>query len=620
MKKTVFLILAIASLAIGTYAGNEVITNFKDPTISCDYLVIAPFGYQSVAVALAQHRNSFKNDDVEFAKVANLDDIIAAFPGTDFKHRNVALWKGLKWAKENWKVSFRYLVLIGSDAYAAIVDTLNPSYYGSGLMPTWYDPSAYSAATGRNNFPVNVTDDCYAKLSGENPPSDFASGTLDSGICIGRIPASTSTQCSLYVEKVKRFDLSSPKGEWRNNILAIADDGMQGPASDPLGAYHQQSAEAVIDANLQGYSVQKQYLSAYPQDEFYEKPTAKTAVIASINRGVMWAFFFGHGNDQILTDENVLNTENSDRFTNDSMPFVFVSLTSMNGSFVSFAVPIPMGMKYLFKAQGGALAYIASTNYTYASDNEKLANAFFSDVNINPAGSIGGFLQKAKITANDRNSSCYFLLGDPAIRVNNCSTTLTVKAIPDSAPTTLRISVPDNVSFQMNYSINFTVRDTVIQDPSAGPEYLEFSYDSTILTGTGVFQHSIDVPFPHAAQFAQKAIVYVWNDSVSSRGETGLAANSSGIINRLRQNAAFPHALLKIDKAGLMVFGIPTGLYSICIYNVMGKVVYSGEHQQRAGGISIVFQGKVLSSGRYFMRIRNGKTEAMLPFMHVTGR
>jgi hypothetical protein len=618
MNRFFALAAALVFAAITTFADNEVITTFKDPAITCDYLIIAPKDFAGPAVALAQHRNSYKYDDVEQAKVAYLEDILTAFPGTDYKHRNVALWKGLKWAKENWQVSFKYLVLIGSDNF--VVDTTDSSVYSVGLMPTWYRTEKPEEPVDARYFPVNVTDDCYMGLSYANPPTDILLATNDTGIYIGRIPASTIGQCSLYVEKVKRFDLFGPKGPWRNNVLAIADDAMRGAAADVLWNFHQASAESIIKNSLQGYSVRKRYLSAYPLDEFYEKPAAKTAIVQTINQGISWAFFYGHGNDQVLTDEYVLTTESIDWFTNDSMPFYFLSFTSRNGSILS-AIPMPMSQKFLFKSQGGTIAYIASAYETYAVDNELLGQAFFSELKKNPNASLGALFARALPKGNDYslNPRTYYLLGDPALRVTAGNINLTATAVPDSAPTAVRISVPDDSLSQINYSVSFTVRDSV---PAVPGSYMEssmgFSIDSSISVRAGVFRHSVDVPLPQAPQSALKAIVYVWNDSADGRTEVMLRGGAPNAVSWLAaKNAATGRPMLRKVGGSIIVSHLQPGTSQVRIFDIRGRIVYSGDSGPNAESVTINLTDRNICSGRYLLQLRSGMNEVTLPFMHM---
>jgi hypothetical protein len=622
MNKISALSALIACGILNLFAANEVITNFKDPSIACDYLIVAPKGFAGPAVGLAQHRNSFRYDDVEHARVAYLDDILIAFPGSDFNHRNVALWKALKWAKENWKMPFRYIVLIGSDYFFVGEDS---SVTSIGLMPTWFSAQKQFYTLDSRVCPVPATDDCYLRLSSSDPPQDIRLGDNDTGIYIGRIPAATPGQCSLYVEKVKRFDLSRPRGPWRNNVLAIADDAMMGLSFDTKD--HQDFAEIIVDNYLQGYLVTKRYLSAFPMNEFYEKPSAKTAIVHTINQGTSLAFFYGHGNDQVLTNEVVLTSESTDDFTNDSMPFVFLAFTAFNGSVFSYQVPAPMCQKFLFKAQGGVVAYIGSASMTNAPPNLLLGKYIFSELKKDPSASLGAHLARAKQTANANdvyqsaylNALTYYLLGDPALRMSVAKIAVTAQAVPDSAPTTVHISVPGSTTSQFNYSVTFTVRDSVF--PAPGPDFsinMAFSCDSAIAVVSGVVNESVTVPFPQTSQAPFKAIVYVWNDSVDGRAEVLCGAGASNPVARTpSRNAIAGQPMLKYLRGALEISNLKPCRYQVRIFDLRGRSVWNSETLPAAGIASINLMDKKLSHGRYILQLRNQTSDLALPFLHI---
>jgi hypothetical protein len=620
----IFAAAIIVCTVLNLHAANEVIVNFKDPAIACDYLIVTSHDFQAPAVMLAQHRNTFKNDDVEHARVAFLEDILVAFPspGTDYIHRNEVLWKSLKWARENWKIPFRYIVFIGYDAF--VVDPTDSSIISAGYIPTWYLDRKVTGPFDRKSFPVPVTDDLYTKLTSASPPTDYLSVLGDSGISVGRIPAATSSQCSLYVEKVKQYDLTRPKGPRRNSVLAIADDAMQGFMVDPLGTFHQPSTDSIVRKLLQGYSVRKRYLSAYPIDQFGEKPAAKTAIVQTINQGISWAFFYGHGNDQVLTDENVLTTESIDWFTNDSMPFVFLSFTSRNGSFLPF-LPAPMSIKCLFSSQGGAIAYIGSAYESYAVDNELLGNSFFSELKKTPTASLGALFARAK-PKNNFNALSYFLLGDPALRVSTGALPLSAKPVPDSNPSGVQISLPGNSS-PVNYSVTFTVRDSILPAPAPGvpppvpgspllPD-LAYSCDSAIAVVSGVFHDTAIIALPQSSQAPIKAIVYVWNDTSDGRAEIVIGSGASNAVLSSHQNKAIAQTSLSIRQGNLIISNVKFNAGQIRIFDILGRVVYAGDFQQHSGTVSINLIGKNMAQGRYLLQLRSGANEITMPFMHI---
>jgi hypothetical protein len=601
--------------ATGVFA-DETITTFKDSAIDCDYLIIAPRGFEAPACTLARHRNSFAKDDVRFAKVAIFEDVLAAFPGSDYQHRCVSLWRGLKWAKDHWHTPFKYIVLIGTDDF--MTDPADSTVFGSGLIPSWYsDERSDGSATFEPSF---ISDDYYTWLSGANPPALPTTpypmpSAADTGIFIGRIPAAVPSLCSSYVEKVKTYDLHAAHGPWRNNALAIADDNLQGPNTDPLAKMHQKSAEDIIAANFQGYCVAKRFLTAFPADAFWEKPDAKTAVIQSINRGMQWAFFFGHGNEQIFTDEHVLTVDDYASFTNDSMPFVFAAFTSGSGYIASRSRS--MSQRYLFMSKGGAIGYIGSPVSTYASDNEVFGSGLFSEMNATPRASLGELFAHAKTARAIHNSFTYFLLGDPALRVSYDSIPFDARPYPDSSPTVLRLSIPGAIPGTTRYSVSFVVRDSI---PAIRTQDDGFSQDSAVAVMTGVLQQTVDVPIPSSPDSLTKAIVYVWNDSMDGRALVSWGAGTPNAVISTVKNAAFAQPALVVRNGFLFLSGLKPLDFHLRIFDLRGRVVFTGEFRPRLGSISIDLNGRNMAPGPYFVQLRSGTNEISKSFMHVRRR
>jgi hypothetical protein len=158
---TVFLVTTVMS--------DVLLKKIKDETIKCDYLVVCPETMVKPAVKLAEHRNAFAGDKVENAQVISLEDIVIEFTGTDFRKRNETLWYAVKWAKEHWMDTLRYLVLIGDDQ--SKVDTTDSTAYSIGVMPTWYSKNKVEKAG--TMWRSEISDDIYCTLSLNEPPSSL---------------------------------------------------------------------------------------------------------------------------------------------------------------------------------------------------------------------------------------------------------------------------------------------------------------------------------------------------------------------------------------------------------------------------------------------------------------
>jgi hypothetical protein len=273
-------------------------------------------------------------------------------------------------------------------------------------------------------------------------------------------------------------------------------------------------------------------------------------------------------------------------------------------------------MRYLFKDRGGAIAYIGCATESYASDNEKLARNIYENLTNNPDENIGSIFASAKAACRDGNSLSYFLLGDPALCVSPGNTSVTVKQFPDSAPTSLKISVPNGL-WPMHYSVNFTYRNTVSYPDLTGRN-IGFSFDSVLATRSGDFQQTVDVPIPVSAVPQQKAIVYVWNDSMDGRAEIAFAAGASNAVISSHRNQTYSQTTLSVRQGNIVVSNVKFSACQIRIYDILGRVVYAGEFQPRSGTVSINLNGKNMAQGRYLLQMRSGMNEVTLPFMHIT--
>jgi len=281
-----------------------------------------------------------------------------------------------------------------------------------------------------------------------------------------------------------------------------------------------------------------------------------------------------------------------------------------------------MCLKYLFTPHGGAIAYIASATQTYSENNKQLAKAFFSGVKNNPAGSLGTFLARAKDTVNDQNQYNYFLLGDPALRVSTAVLPVVVKSVADSNPSHIRLSLP-NVSSAVNYSVTFTIRDSVVAAPvSQNVLDLSFSRDSAIGAVTGIFSDSTTIEVPKGLLVPIKAIVYVWNDTADGRAEL-LCNNGSAnaVLLKAAKTAAPVRPTLRKIRGGLSVAGLEAGVNRIRIFDMLGRTVYRGEipAAAAAAAASIDLANRKLRDGRYVLEVAGRASRAVLPFVYMAG-
>jgi hypothetical protein len=600
----------VAVFLVITAMSDVLLKKIKDETIKCDYLVVCPQTMVKPAVKLAEHRNAFTGDGVENAHVVSLEDIVVEFTGTDFRKRNETLWYAVKWAKEHWKDTLQYLVLVGDDE--SRIDTIDSTAYSIGVMPTWY--SKEKAYQSKSMWFPDISDDLYGALSVNEPPSVIA--YIDTSyLFIGRIPAQSVALCSVYVEKVLQYDLNMGNRVWKNNIIAIADDNYQGDNIDPISNFlpHQVSCDTVVSL-CNGFFIKKLYLSAYPADFYKTKPEAKRAIFSKFNEGAGISLFFGQGSSNVLTDEEVLSTSDYDRFKNDSMPVIHFSFTGSNGAFLAERGQT-MCKRFLFKEYGGCIAYIGSPALTYVNSNTAFGVAIFTKLSNKQEISIGQLLYEAKKEQNNISNCTYFLLGDPALRCYRKNIVVKSSLLPDTGiPSLLRLSLPDSATIkkEINYSVEFSFVDTV--QPIA-PKDLKFCRDSVISIKNGTFKNTIDIAIPTSVKNL-KAVAFVWNDDYDGRTEIQIAKEKSSSVNHYRRNITGNNCDIVVKNNVLSIVNYKvsgSGAGELKIFDLKGRLLQKLTLSYNQTSVNL---GTFLkTSGRYFLLFNSGDIQIRKSFM-----
>ncbi len=329
--------------------------------------------------------------------IVSINDIYTDFSGGNVDP--VALRNFLAFATRNWAScdSLDYVMLIGDGDY---------DFKQIKTSEVNYIPPAEL-----NNAEV---DDFYANLTpGEE-------GQLS--IALGRIPCQTISQAAAVVDKIiavedtQKADWSS----WRNTMLFVADDDMQGPYIDPIGDGHQVNSDQTADAAKNcrpSLNLEKVYLFEYPWNANREKPECATAIKNAINNGVGYVNFFGHGSSVLWTDEHVLTVPLAAQLSNaNQYPFI----SEFSCSLGEFDVPdnTTLSQVLLEMSGGGAIATFAATREASSDANKTLGISLYSDLlDTLSEASIGMAMIAAKAENPGSNTSIYALFGDPSLRI-----------------------------------------------------------------------------------------------------------------------------------------------------------------------------------------------------------
>lgn len=286
-----------------------------------------------------------------------------------------------------------------------------------------YDPLGHVTPANRNRLPTVLVESVF----GGETASDNALVDLDDDgrpdIAVGRVPAQDPEAVQTFVEKVLAYEAAlvgsedwgvagSSKPAWRRSALAVA-DGQE--------ASFRADAQTFLDQLAPEFT--GTLVAATPGD-----PGAGDAVRAGIDAGAGVVAYFGHGSvdqwgkDRIFTTEDVAALANGDRLP------IIITMTCLTGLFTHPELN-SMAEALLWHPEGGAVAVLAPTSLTLASDQSRLRNALAEALTDPQHDTLGAAVLAAwravpLDSPGTRDVVATFLLfGDPALRLDAAAPT-----------------------------------------------------------------------------------------------------------------------------------------------------------------------------------------------------
>ena len=259
-----------------------------------------------------------------------------------------------------------------------------------------------------------VTDDYFGFLD-DNEGTNVPSHLLDIGI--GRFPVTTQQQATDVVNKTIGYMNNQGKGNWKNQLCFLADDGD--------GALHMKQADSVavsIARNFPSYQINKIYLDAFLQEvsasgETY--PLAKNRFQNLLRSGLLLLDYTGHAGPYGWSNESMLSSNDVKSLANKHLP-LFVGATC---DFLQFDVQrVSAGEYVVMNPLGGGIGILSAARPVYASQNLTLNKLFCENLFKKKDGKnmrIGDVLAYAKNNVGTEiNKLSYIFMGDPAVMLN----------------------------------------------------------------------------------------------------------------------------------------------------------------------------------------------------------
>ena len=386
-------------------------------------------------------------------------------------------------AYAKWPNSLTHVVLWGDGHY----DYKNLTTQQKNFIIPYESLDPDNASIGLSTF---TTDDFYARISGEDRRPDIA---------IGRVPARSDADARAYISKVRAYESSASRDDWRTRITLVADDGTkENNLTD--GSTHLDQNESLANYVVpKEFQQKKIYMVEYPTENVARgrrKPAVTQELLSTINTsGSLLLNYIGHGNPRVWAHEQIFVRETTPGdMLNVAKPFF---LTAATCDFARYDMTdLQSGAEeLLLKADGGAIGVFSAARVVFSSDNARLNNEFYSDLFTRLSDetypTVGQTMYRVKQIYNNANDEKFLILGDPTMRLlvpdhHVRFTTLNGRDI-DSDTTPIKVEALSTVELS---GIVTSPRDSVSDDSFNG--YVTISLTDAARTVT-VYDNDVNV-------------------------------------------------------------------------------------------------------------------------------
>ena len=448
-------------------------------------------------------------------------------------------------------------------------------------------------------------------------------------ISIGRIPVENTDAADEYLEKMMTYTSQASFGNWKNEMMFIADDGDQN--------LHLNQADYLVEIAEEGIpemNITKCYFDFYEfveTAEGYRYPEVNAEIEQKTNEGVFYTNYSGHGNNQELAQERVLAISDLDRWNNNNyLPLWVIS----SGDVVRYDDPgaYSLGESMLMLENAGAVAVIGSTRATFASSNLNVNSKvmeLFSNPNTQQNLRLGDLINFSMVSDQELK---WTLLGDPALRISfteyNVATTkindIDINLFTDtvSPGSTLKIdgviSEKGNFNIQSGFNgkLSLKVFAPAYEKTTNGNQSVPTEVivqDSVLAVANSIVtngEFTIDVSFPsrYMPGFGDLKLSYYATADESDAsgnynqlvygGEPSSLKTPEDILNNVK---VYPSPFRNEITIDLPLHS--SEQYNIDVFSLMGEKVYS--IRAGNGGSSKRLDLGFLSRGIYMVRVSN---------------
>jgi len=290
------------------------------------------------------------------------------------------------------------------------------------------------------------SDDFFA-IVGDNKGLNGDKFVGETDLAIGRFAVATTEEAKIVTDKNIQYALNADyRGEWQNNLCFLADD------ADENQTIHMTDADMLCQTITKTYpyfNFNKIFADAYQQEKNsagQRYPEVINAIRDRMQKGCLIFNYTGHGNENRMMAEYSVDANTIETWKNQTKLPLFIGAACNIAHFDQDWTSL--GEKIVNLPNGGGIAMVSATRYSYASSNYTFCNNLYKIIftldSLNQVRTIGETLQIAKAnTSNDfyQNKRLYTLLGDPALRLAIPQYSIVIDSINGKE----KQSVPDTI-------------------------------------------------------------------------------------------------------------------------------------------------------------------------------
>jgi hypothetical protein len=389
----------------------DVSSNLKETSNRADYIIISHPKFIDVAKKLADWRSSAGGGGF-VTRVIDVTDVYDEFGnGLASPH---AIKDFLTYAYNNWtQPAPSYVLLFGDATYDFL--GINEKIYEEAPELTGFIPSFYIKTT----FGQTAVDHWYSAIDGNDGFPD---------VHFGRIAVEEVEEAENAVEKIIANESGRVNGQWRKQIVSIADDDSYA-AGDEI---FQEGLEDIYNYHTPvAYDTERIYLKdiiQQVQENQNEKRipaiVTQSMIMDSFANGSVISQYSGHGGRHVWAHEIILSITDIEELK-ETETYPFLTVYSCYNGYFDVPGELCMAEGMLRAKKKGVVAMFSATRLTYGPGNVALNNFIFDSIFKDKVRRIGQAVSIAKTRVVKEEGLMwlsqmyqYTLFGDPASKLS----------------------------------------------------------------------------------------------------------------------------------------------------------------------------------------------------------